>query len=51
MTERCDFASSLTVLTVSAASASGSGLRVSGDVGTHERTVAVVAESRKSSLR
>ena len=38
-------------VTVSAASASGSGLLVSGDVGTHDSTVAVVAESRNSSFR
>jgi hypothetical protein len=41
----------LTVLTVSAASASGSGFFVSGEVGTQDSTVAVVAESRNSSFR
>ena len=41
----------LTVCTVGAASASGSGLSVSGDVGTHDSTVIVVAESRNSSLK
>ena len=48
---RFDRARSFTVWTVFAASASGSGLFVSGDVGTQESTVAVVAESRNSSLR
>ena len=44
------FASSLTGRTVSAASASGSGLFVSGEVGAHDSTVIVVAESRYSSF-
>ena len=51
ITVRFDRARSFTVWTVFAASASGSGLFVSGDVGTQESTVAVVAESRNSSLR
>jgi hypothetical protein len=46
-----DPASRFTVITVSAASAIGSGCSVSGALGTADRTVAVVAESRKSSLR
>src|SRR3954467_3212286 len=50
MIARCDFARSLAVWTVSAASASGSGLLVSGEVGTQESTVMVVAESRYSSF-
>ena len=51
MTRAADFARSLAVWTVWAASASGSGLLVSGEVGTHESTVIVVAESRNSSFR
>ena len=51
ITERRELARSLTVSTVRAASASGSGLSVSGEVGTQDSTVIVVAESRKSSLR
>ena len=42
----CSFAA----FTVSAASASGSGLFVSGEVGVHDSTVIVVAESRYSSF-
>jgi hypothetical protein len=41
----------LTVSIVSEASAIGSGLFVSGEVGTTERTAPDVAESRKTSLR
>jgi hypothetical protein len=51
MTQRSCFARPLTRSIVSAASATGSGLRVSGDVGTTDSTAAVVAESRKISLR
>src|SRR5436853_1904230 len=51
MTERRDLASELTVSMVSEASWIGSGLLVSGDVGTTDSTVADVAESRNSSLR
>ena len=51
ITERLDFARLFTVSIVSTASLIGSGLLVSGDVGTTDSTVAVVAESRKSSLR
>jgi hypothetical protein len=45
-TARRELARSLTTFTVSAASASGSGLSASGEVGTQESTDIVVAESR-----
>jgi hypothetical protein len=51
MTARWERAMRLTTSIVSAASSIGSGLRVSGEVGTTERTAADVAESRKISLR
>ena len=51
MTARCEPASLFTVSIVAAACLIGSGLLTSGDVGTHERTVADVAESRNSSFR
>ena len=50
MIARCDLAISFAAFTVSAASASGSGLFVSGEVGVHDSTVIVVAESRYSSF-
>ena len=46
ITERCERASSLTTSIVCDASSIGSGLRVSGEVGTTDSTVHVVAESR-----
>jgi hypothetical protein len=51
MTARLDRASRLTMSMVSEASSIGSGLRVSGEVGTTDSTAAEVAESRKISLR
>jgi hypothetical protein len=45
-TARRESARSFTTFTVSAASASGSGLSASGEVGTQESTDIVVAESR-----
>ena len=51
ITDRLEWARWLTVSIVLTASLIGSGLFVSGEVGTTDRTVAVVAESRKSSFR
>ena len=51
ITERRERARPFTVFIVSDASAIGRGLFVSGDVGTTDSTLMVVAESRKTSLR